>query len=295
LLLKYPKETLKVIKDVKADRTTGAIGLAIKGLDAFKPLGDVGGADVKMLKGVSRLLLRARPTMVCVGNASSELCCRVMEKSAEGEVGKLAASEAEKMQRKYVISKSAIANAFMQYATRPFVALTVSDSQTVLEALRRSKQQIAQVFVAISEPGGEGRSLSEKLSSDGIRNILVPDLVVGSIMPKVDVVLLGADAILPDGSVVNKLGSNTAAKIAYVEGKQVFFLAEGVKVHPSGEEVTLEMDTSGTGGGYLPRFDITPYGYVQHIICEDGELDLERIKALAEKYADFRQRVKSAK
>ncbi|HVP22729.1 MAG TPA: hypothetical protein VMS77_02305 [Conexivisphaerales archaeon] len=293
--MKYPKETLKVIKEVKADRSTGAIGLAIKALDAFKPLGETPGSDIKMVRGVSRQLLKARPTMVCVGNASSELCCRVIDKLGEGDAGKFASAEAEKLQRKMVLSRIAIANAFAQYLSRPVVVLTVSDSQTVLETLRRSKEMLAQVFVTVSDPGGEGRALSEKLSSGGIRNILVPDMVVGSIMPKVDVVLLGADAVLSDGSVVNKLGSNTAAKIAYVEGKQVFFLAEAMKVHPAGEEVTLELDTDAGQGGYLPRFDITPYGYVQHVVCEDGELDLERIKSLSEKYADFRRRVKSAK
>jgi translation initiation factor 2B subunit (eIF-2B alpha/beta/delta family) len=291
--LKYPKETRKVIKEVKADRTTGAIGLAIKGLDAFKPLDGFAGADLKMLKGVSRQLLNARPTMICVGNASSELCCRVIDKAAEGEVGKLAATDAEKLQRKLVLSKASIANAFMQYVNKPIVVLTVSESQTVLETLRRAKERLAQVFVTVSDPGHEGEALSKKLSEEGIRNILVPDMTVGSIMPKVDVVLLGADAVLSDGSVVNKLGSNTVAKIAYVEGRQVFFLAESIKVHPSNEEFTMEVDTGSVG--YQPRFDITPYGYVQHILCEDGELDKERIKTLGDKYSEFRRRVRAVK
>jgi translation initiation factor 2B subunit (eIF-2B alpha/beta/delta family) len=231
--------------------------------------------------------------MICVGNASSELCCRVIDKATEGDVGKLAATEAEKLQRKLVLTKSSIANAFMQYVNRPIVVLTLSESQTVLETLRKAKESLAQVFVAVSDPGHEGEALSKKLADEGIRNILIPDLTVGSIMPKVDVVLLGADAVLSDGSVVNKLGSNTIAKIAYVEGRQVFFLAESVKVHPSGEEITLEVDTGSIG--YQPRFDITPYGYVQHILCEDGELDLERIKTLGEKYSEFRRRVRAAK
>jgi len=291
--LKYPKETLKVIKEVKADRTTGAIGLAIKGLDAFKPLDGFAGADLKMLKGVSRQLLKSRPTMICIGNASSELCCRVIDKGTEGEVGKLAATEAERLQKKLVLTKSSIANAFMQYVNRSIVVLTVSESQTVLETLRKAKERLAQVFVTVSDPGHEGETLSRKLSEEGIRNILVPDMMVGSIMPKVDVVLLGADAVLSDGSVVNKLGSNTAAKIAYVEGRQVFFLAESIKVHPSDEEVTMEVDTGSVG--YQPRFDITPYGYVQHILCEDGELDMERIRTLGDKYSEFRRRVRAIK
>jgi translation initiation factor 2B subunit (eIF-2B alpha/beta/delta family) len=293
--LRYPKETLVIIKCVRTDRTTGAIGLAIKGLDAFKPLGSVLDCNQEMLKGVSRRLLKARPTMVCIGNASSEVFCRVVDRGGEGEIGRAAAAEAEKMQRKLVLSKASIANAFMQYVSKPVVVLTLSDSQTVLEALRRIKEQLAQVFITVSDPGGEGKSLSGKLSAEGIRNILVPDMVVGSIMPKVDIVLLGADAVLSDGSVVNKLGSNTAAKIAYVEGKQVFFLAEGIKVHPSDEEVTLELDMRSAQGGYQPRFDITPYGYVQHIIWEEGELDLERIKTLAARHAESRSRVRSAK
>lgn len=293
--LKYPKETLKVIREVRSDRTSGAIGLAIRALDAFKPLADTEGANQKMLKGVARQLLKARPTMVCVGNASSELCCRVIDRAGEGEVGKLAASEAEKLQRKLVLSKSGISNAFVPYIDRPIVVLTVSQSQTVLETLRRIRGRLAQVFVTVSDPGHEGEALSAQLSAEGIRNILVPDMVVGSIMPKVDVVLLGADAVLADGSVINKLGSSTVAKIAYVEGRQVFFLAESIKVHPSGEEVTLEVEAASGDVGYQPRFDITPFGYVQHILSEDGEMDIEHIKALGEKYAEFRKRTRAAK
>jgi translation initiation factor 2B subunit (eIF-2B alpha/beta/delta family) len=293
--LKYPKETLGVIKSVKADRESGAIGLAIKGLDAFKPLSDTKDVNESMLKGIARQLLKARPTMVCVGNASSELFCRVMDKGTEGDLGKLASTEAERLQRKLVLSKAGIANAFAPYLDRPIVVLTLSESQTVLETLRRVKDRLAQVFVAASDPGHEGERMSVQLSSEGIRNLLVPDMVVGSIMPKVDIVLLGADAVLADGSVINKLGSNTVAKIAYVEGRQVFFLAESIKVHPSGEEVTMEVDSGLEKGGYLPRFDITPFGYVQHILSEDGELDLERIKSLGEKYGDFRKRVRALK
>lgn len=293
--MKYPKATLAVIRDVKTNRTAGAVGLAIRALDAFKPLAEAPGSDVKMLRGLTRRLIKARPTMVCIGNVSAELCCKVEDKAEAGDLRKLVAYEAEKMQRKLVGAKGAIANAFSQHVDRSVVVLTLSSSQTVLEALKKARNQLAQVFVATSEPGGEGVRLSRELSSLGIRNLVVPDLAVGSIMPKVDMVVLGADAVLKDGSVVNKLGSNTLAKIAYLETKQVVFLAETAKVHPSDEEVKLEFEADEKDGTYRPVFDITPYVYVQRIICEDGDLDLARIRSLSDRYQELHDRVISTK
>jgi|GEM_PF-3901899 translation initiation factor 2B subunit (eIF-2B alpha/beta/delta family) len=290
--MRYPRRSLEVLREVERDRRLGAIGLAVKALDAFKPLAEREGTSVSLLKGLTKRLLKTRPTMICVGNASAELCCRIMDKAKDGEVSEYILREAERMQKRLVLAKAAIADAFSQEVDRPIAVYTLSNSQTVLECLKRIRDRLEQVFVALSDPGHEGRDLSSELSKTGVRNLLVPDMAVGSIMPKVDVVLLGADAVLKDGSVVNKLGSNTAAKIAYLEGRRVYFVAEKVKVHPSDEELRLEVRFS-KGEGYVPFFDVTPYGYVQKLICEDGELEPYRVRALADKYAELRRRVSS--
>lgn len=271
------------------------MGLTIKALDAFKPIQDVEGAGCEMVRGVARLLIKSRPTIVSVGNAAAEVYCKVMDKGAVGGIGTIAALEAERMQRKLVSTRGGLANAFAQYVDKPIVVLTLSNSQTVLECLNKVQGKLAQVFIAVSDPGHDGERLSRELSDLGIRNLLIPDMAIGSIMPKVNYVLLGADAVLSDGSVVNKLGSNTVAKIAYLEGRQVFFLAQTIKVHPAQEGVTIESDSGDQGEGYQPKFDITPYGYVQRLLCEDGELDLDKIRMLSERYRDLRQRVKPAR
>ena len=295
LALKYPKETLKIIKEVKDDKTSGAIGLAIKSLDAFKPLKEIEGLDVKMLGGVARRLIKARPTMVCIGNVAAELFCKVMDRAVEVGMEKVVEIEAERLQKKLVMAKSSIANGFSQYVDKSVVILTLSDSRTVLEALKKTKEKLAQVFICVSEPGHDGERLSKELSDLGMRNLMIPDLAIGSIMPKVDIVALGADAIMSDGAVVNKIGSNTASKVAFVEGKKVFFLAESVKVNPKGEELNLEYYAGEHGDGYQPMFDVTPYGYAQRVLCENGELDLKDISALSDKYAMYRTRVKALK
>ena len=95
------------------------------------------------------------------------------------------------------------------------------------------------VFVAESRPGGEGVAVAESLA-DEVPVTLCPDAAVAHLLGRgaVDRVLVGADTVLADGSVVNKVGTRAAALAAARERVPVHAVAARDKVSPA-ETATL--------------------------------------------------------
>ena len=164
--------------------------------------------------------------------------------------------------------------------------MTLSRSSTVLSALEKaaSSYRLSRVLVAHSLPLGEGVQTAAWLASRGIRVELIPDSCVGRFMSEVEVVLVGADAVLADGSLVNKAGTYHAALAAKDVGVPLISATDLLKVDLSGEGVTL---TSGTCEG-LPEpgegvklkcsvFDLTPAHLVKAYACEAGVVEPREI------------------
>lgn len=104
---------------------------------------------------------------------------------------------------------------------------TLSNSQTVYEVLkllRREKKEL-EVIVSESRPKLEGRILAKKLLKIGINVELIADDNLPKSISTCEAVLIGADKILKNGSVVNKIGSLTAAILAKYYIKPFFVVA----------------------------------------------------------------------
>jgi hypothetical protein len=113
--------------------------------------------------------------------------------------------------------------------------LTISRSETVLRLLTSlgPGRRPARVLVLESEPGGEGRRTAEELRAAGLPVTLVPDADGTAAVAMSDLVLLGADAIYADGSVVNKVGSLAIARAARAAAVPVIVAAGASKIIPT--------------------------------------------------------------
>jgi translation initiation factor 2B subunit (eIF-2B alpha/beta/delta family) len=140
--------------------------------------------------------------------------------------------------------------------------VTFSRSSTVTGALgalppaRRPKV----VWALESRPGGEGRDLARDLRRAGIRARMVPDRSLWRVIRSSDLVLIGADAVLPDRSVVHKVGTRTLAKEARRAGVPVIVLAgrsKWVRLPPSRARLP-------------PRFDRTPAALITEFWTDLG-------------------------
>ncbi|HUJ77692.1 MAG TPA: hypothetical protein VLX64_01655 [Thermoplasmata archaeon] len=140
--------------------------------------------------------------------------------------------------------------------------LTLSRGQTVRGALAGLPLGLrpARVRVLESRPGGEGRWLARDLRADGIRATTIPDADASSHLQGTDLVVIGADTVEADGSVVHKVGTRALARAAYGTGVPLVVIAGTSKWLPPGVRL-------GAVGGL---FDRTPPRWITEYWTDRG-------------------------
>lgn len=113
--------------------------------------------------------------------------------------------------------------------------ITLSRSKTVLEILKLwyEKNKKLKVVVCESRPNLEGRLMAESLAHKGIGTELITDSMMGAYVPKVDAAIIGADIILQNGNIINKVGSFPLTLICKKYGKPFYVVATRSKVSTS--------------------------------------------------------------
>ncbi|KAL1743950.1 hypothetical protein HDZ31DRAFT_39765 [Schizophyllum fasciatum] len=110
--------------------------------------------------------------------------------------------------------------------------LTHSYSRVVMKTLLMAhKRKRISVFVTEARPRGLGIKTAEVLRANGIPVTVVLDSAVSYVMEKVDFVLVGSEAVVESGGLVNAVGSNQIAIIAKAANKPFYALAESYKFH----------------------------------------------------------------
>jgi ribose 1,5-bisphosphate isomerase len=168
---------------------------------------------------------------------------------------------------------------------------TLSRSGTVSTALARADP--AAVLVAESRPGGEGVGVAERLAADGVDVTLVSDAGLAWALADgdYDAVLFGADTVLPDGSVVNKVGSRAAALAGAHEDTPVYAVAASDKISPETDPTLESADPAAVYDGdadldvSVPLFDVTPAELLDGVVTERGLLDGQDVRAIADEHS----------
>ncbi|ETW85953.1 hypothetical protein HETIRDRAFT_42707 [Heterobasidion irregulare TC 32-1] len=110
--------------------------------------------------------------------------------------------------------------------------LTHSYSRVVMQTLLHAhKRKRISVYVTEARPRGLGIKTYEALTAAGIPCTVVLDSAVAYVMDKVDFVLVGSEAVVESGGLINAVGSNQMAIIAKAENKPFYALAESYKFH----------------------------------------------------------------
>jgi ribose 1,5-bisphosphate isomerase len=148
--------------------------------------------------------------------------------------------------------------------------MTHSASGTVREALVHTPPD--RVVCTVSEPAGEGRPFADDLAAEGLTVEVVKDEDAEHAVGTVDMLLLGADAVFEDGSLVNKTGTSGLAKAAHEAGVPVVVACEIFKLAP-----------------YEPRdpkaerWDLTPPECIDRFVTEEGAYPPSEIGALVDR------------
>ena len=221
----------------------GAMQLAIKRSEA-KTMAEF----LEELKLVAAELIKARPSMASITNCVSRLVGQVFEESHQQKdlesLKSFALSNAAEIINH---SEEAILRAAEQAATlvrdRDRL-MTCSYSATMCLALRIAREGGKRIHIIIAESKSGGRAYGEntaqELKSDGISVALIPDNAIGHYMSGVNKVLVGADSVLGDGSLINGTPTYAVASAARESTIPFYSVCETAKFNAQGGPQELE-------------------------------------------------------
>lgn len=162
---------------------------------------------------------------------------------------------------------------------------------TALAPLRTAHTQGRSIHVYVDEtrPFLQGARLTAwELQQAGIDLTLITDNMAGFLMRRgvIDCVIVGADRIVANGDVANKIGTYTLAVLAHAHNLPFFVAAPSSTIDLSlatGDEIPIEerdaSEVTHLAGQRIapvgvtaahPAFDITPHALITAIITEQG-------------------------
>ncbi len=279
------------VRSITADSEHGAAHLSIRALEVLRDRAAVATAERAEfgtdpdgewdeLAELAGRLLETRPSMAVLRNRINRAMARAADADpdATGAPAVLEATLAG-LERALAADDDAAATASEHIDG---AVATLSRSDTVLEAIRGGDP--SRVFVAESRPAREGIDVAEGLAAADDLDCPVTvhtDAAAAHVLSSeaIDRVVVGADTIRPDGSVVNKTGTRTLALAAAREGIPVSVFAATDKVSTR-EAVNLESgDRSAVYDGDAdldvvnPTFDVTPADCIDGFVTERGVLE----------------------
>ncbi|HIJ99544.1 TPA: S-methyl-5-thioribose-1-phosphate isomerase [archaeon] len=154
-------------------------------------------------------------------------------------------------------------------------------SSTVTGILKKAWDSGKRFNVICTEtrPSKQGFISAKELAEHEIPTTIVIDSAVASVMAGVDIALVGADTILKNGDVVNKIGTLGVALAAKEFGVPMYVATQRLKFDTKGKGVGIESRPAEEilEGAELPGveienlvFDITKKSYFKGIITEGG-------------------------
>ncbi|MCY4585071.1 MAG: hypothetical protein OXB98_03440 [Bryobacterales bacterium] len=243
----------KQVEHLRCNHTSGALDLALEAIDLAGAWMQAG-MDLHVL---AAQLQRMHPAIAAVRNVGRLLlqdprtaCRRLedLEQSLRGGNQRIAAH------LKALIAPAA-------------TIITLSNSSTVRHAL--ISLRAANVFVMESLPGMEGRSMAQavekQLKDVGVRIQLIPDAMIGNVVPQVDCALVGIDTFDISGAIYHKVGTLPLALCCRQFDKPLYAAGHSLKCVDGPLGAFPESDKPFAA----QIFDLTPPQLITRIITEE--------------------------
>jgi ribose 1,5-bisphosphate isomerase len=292
--IEFPQEN----RDMELDETVRKIenmeirGAATIARSAAEALRDVvagyQGSEIDGLRSelnnASERLIGTRPTAVSLRNAVF-IVLRGLDREEDLKVLKgNIISQAEKFIESSKNALERISEIGAKRIKPNSTILTHCNSTAAVSTIIKAHSQDKNITVYATEsrPKRQGYITVRQLAEAGVPVTLIVDSAVRHIMPKVNIVVVGADTVASNGAVINKIGTSQIALCAHEARVPVMVCAETFKFsHETlvGELVQIEErdeneivkpeDFPGVRI-FNPVFDTTPPEYVDVIITEDG-------------------------
>ncbi|ELY74724.1 ribose 1,5-bisphosphate isomerase [Natrinema pallidum] len=300
--------------DIATMEIRGAATIADAAAAALATQADRSGAESpaafrRHLRAAARTLYETRPTAVSLPNA-----LRYVLRGMDGEtVADLRAStiaRAETFRRDLERAQETLGEIGANRLRDGDVVMThchSTDALACIDVALESGKAI-EAIVKETRPRKQGHITARQLREWGVPVTVIVDNAARRYLDRVDHVLVGADSIAADGSVINKVGTSGLAVNARERGVPVMVAAQTIKLHPdtmTGHTVEIELrderevlsdeeratiigkgdeDESAAEDDGLtvdnPAFDVTPARYVDAIVTERGQFPPESIVTL---------------
>ena len=274
------------IRAAKEDVRKGGSELSRSALEDLKEYSNTcdadSPADLKSeLLDLAMQMQLARPSMAVLWNVMQRWIEQLenMPQDTMDAAREYGIEQAEMLQKMSLQAGKAIVQAMSPQIPPGSVILTHSYSTTVLAILETMQTADCRVIITEARPGIEGRRLARALSEMKIETTYITEAQLGCFIDQADVVLLGADSVLDDGSVVNKAGTYLVALAARDHAVPVFFVAESFK-HSRRRADEIELEEMEADELQLPviefihprniYFDVTPSRLISCWVDEAG-------------------------
>lgn len=261
----------EAIEGIAGDRTSSASRLARVGLEtmALATLEGAGRKDPAVLMEIARLISEAQPAMAIIYNVV-HLFARLV---AEGHEPMAVLRE---IHTELDTARERIGKTFLKIAPEKATVVTLSYSESVRACLlaAHAKRRIVQVLVMEAGPVFEGRAMAKVLDGDGVPATVIPDDQGPARIGEATYVLVGADSVLRDGSIVNKRGTLPLAQAATKCGKPVYVACETLKFDARFDA------TPWPRTGDQGIFDVTPGRFITTVVTERGTYTPEIIRTM---------------
>lgn len=288
-------------EDIAEMEVRGAATIARAAAEALEAQARDSDADTpagfrEELRAAARRLRNTRPTAVSLPNA-----LRYVLNEVDGDsVADLRASTVEAAERfrtqldRAQDDLGAIGANRLRDGDTIMTHCHSTDALACVEAALDDGKEIEAV-VKETRPRKQGHITAKQLREWDVPVTMVVDNAARRYLDDVDHVLVGADSIAADGSVVNKIGTSMLAVSARERGVPVMVAAQTLKLHPdtlTGHTVEIEMRDEtevlsdeeraemGDPDVENPAFDVTPPRYVDAIVTERGQFPPESVVTL---------------
>ncbi len=268
-------EVAEQIEEIRQDRTHGAswlsrqaigvLNLAVKKSESKKV------ADFREeLIAVARELVVAKPSMASITNCVSRFIYEVSQESeVEKDLVSLKGFACSKGNDLVIESEEAflkVTEKGSEIIEKGDRLMTCSYSSTICQTFRTAKLRGKEFYVLVAESrfGGKvyGELTAEQLKTYKITAEVIPDNAIVNYISKVNKVLVGADSVSADGSLINGSPTHAVALAAKKRLVPFYSLCETTKFDITshlGQPIELE-----------EGFDKVPPASITGIITEDG-------------------------
>ncbi|MFX1259382.1 MAG: translation initiation factor eIF-2B [Promethearchaeota archaeon] len=280
----------KMLNNLRKNNRSGASEFIDKALNIVKSQLEVIPNQTKDIKDIiielSKEIINSQPSMAPLINTIGYLISDLDFITKKSILYRI-----EQFNIKKIESEKALEKIFCEFINNNYKQklkiMLISYSSTILNLLLKFKEYEIEFYVLESRPLLEGQRTAESLSPY-FKTYLIIDAALGKYIDNIDLVLIGIDSILKDGSIINKIGTYPLAVLANENNIDVYAVGNSLKYNLKnhfGQNIIIEKKpitevyndqiSNKNLEVFNYYFDITPSKYITGIISELGILTIK--------------------